>query len=212
MTTTQPAPHRALRKDATENRRRLIDAAKGVFAEHGLEAGVEEVAHVAGVGIGTLYRRFPTKDALIAELVRELLEDVVRLAHEAQDLGAGRGLEWFLYGIGETQAANRGCLARVWSDDTSNALRDEYRGLMLRLLADAREHGTVRDDATLTDIDLLFWSLRGVLEATGDASGPAWRRQVAVSVAGLRPSPEALAQPPVPDALVAAVRVAALKH
>ncbi len=58
------AADRPLRRDAEHNRQRLLDAAADVFAEHGLEASVEEIARTAGVGMGTLYRRFPTKDAL----------------------------------------------------------------------------------------------------------------------------------------------------
>lgn len=200
-----------LRRDASQNRTRLIEAARTVFAEHGLEAGVDQIAHVAGVGIGTLYRRFPTKDALVSELVHELMEDVVRLAHEAEAMPAGSGLEWFLYAIGDTQAANRGCLARVWSDDRSTALRAEYRTVVVALLDDAQAHGTIRDDAAPTDLDVLFWSLRGILEATGDSSGPAWKRQVAIAVAGLRPSSTPLPHDPVTEDLVAQVRDSGLR-
>jgi AcrR family transcriptional regulator len=205
-TATEPGPHRALRKDAIENRRRLIEAARAVFARHGLEAGVDEVAHEAGVGIGTLYRRFPTKDALIAELVRELLDEVVALAHEAEAVAGGAGLERFLYGMGEAHEASRGCLARLWSDDTTAALRRECRASMGRLLESAQQHNRVRRDAALTDIDLLFWSLRGILEATGDLSSPAWRRQIALIVGGLRPSDEPLAEPAVTTEFVMSQR------
>jgi AcrR family transcriptional regulator len=55
---------RPLRRDAEANRRRLLDAASEAFAAHGLDASVEEIAHSAGVGMGTLYRRFPTKEVL----------------------------------------------------------------------------------------------------------------------------------------------------
>jgi AcrR family transcriptional regulator len=60
---------RPLRRDAIENRRRVLDAAATVFAAHGLDAPVEEIAHAAGVGMGTLYRRFPNKEALIEQLM-----------------------------------------------------------------------------------------------------------------------------------------------
>jgi AcrR family transcriptional regulator len=72
MRCTVPAKtdDRPLRRDAHENRQRLLDAAAAVFAERGLEAGVEEIA---GVGVGTLYRRFPTKDALICALVHDVM-------------------------------------------------------------------------------------------------------------------------------------------
>lgn len=74
---------KALRRDAAENRQRLLDAAATVFSARGLDVGVDEIARVAGVGVGTLYRRFPTKDALISELVRQVLEDFVALARDA---------------------------------------------------------------------------------------------------------------------------------
>jgi AcrR family transcriptional regulator len=201
MSTTEAeqSHHRALRRDAIENRARLLEAARRVFALRGIDAGVEEVAHEAGVGIGTLYRRFPTKDALIAELVRELLEEVIAIARSALEVADGHGLEQYLYAIGAAQEANRGCLSRIWSDDTTRALRAESRSLVAELFADAKRHGTVRDDATLTDVDLLFWSLRGILEAAGERPTKAWRRQVAITVAGLRPSSDALPEPPLSE-------------
>jgi AcrR family transcriptional regulator len=197
---------RTLRRDAAENRERLLDAAGRVFAEHGLEAGVDEVARVAGVGMGTLYRRFPTKDALIAELVRQLLSDVVSLAREALTAPDGTGLEQFLYATGEAQASHRGCLARLWSDETTIALKNECRDLIGELFRDAQAHGQVRSDAAQSDIDLLFWSLPGVIEATRALDVPAWRRHVALVVAGLRPSEQPLGEPALTAAEVALLR------
>lgn len=194
---------RTLRRDAAHNRKRLLEAARIVFAENGLDAGVEEVAQAAGVGVGTLYRRFPTKDALIAELVREFMEEVVALARHAEQVAEGRGLEQFVYSLGEVQAANRGCLARIWTDATSTGLRDEYRVLVAGLLANAKAHGAIRDDASVTDLDLLFWSLRGIIETAGELSAPAWRRQAAICLAGLRPSPHTLAELPIGEEIVA---------
>jgi AcrR family transcriptional regulator len=103
---------RPLRRDAAENRQRLLDAAAQVFAEHGLDAGVEEIARVAGVGMGTLYRRFPSKDALIAALVRDVLDTLLTLADEACLRTDGSGLEYFLESASAYQAAHRGCLPR----------------------------------------------------------------------------------------------------
>jgi len=217
---TTPPDHRhagrtpppTLRRDAAANRQRLLDAARDVFAASGLDAGVEEIAQAAGVGIGTLYRRFPTKDALVAELVREFMEEVVDLAAGAATTPDGKGLEQFVYSMGTVQAANRGCLARIWTDETSTALREEYRSLVTRLLADAKAQGQVRDDAAVSDLDLVFWSLRGVIETTREMSGPAWRRQAAICLAGLRPATHPLADPPVSEESVAHVRAASLSR
>lgn len=198
--------HLGLRRDAFENRRRLLEAARVVFAEHGLQAGVEEIAQSAGVGIGTLYRRFPTKEALIAELVRELLQEVVTKAEEAQQVPDGHGLEQFVYAMGEAQTANRGCIARIWTDQNTTELRKKYRAALAILLSHAKTHNTIRADAALTDLDLLFWSFRGIIETTGDASTTAWRRQAAIALAGLRPSHEPLNQPAITNEIAERAR------
>src|ERR1700712_3398065 len=89
-------PPRPLRRDAAENRARILLAAGRVFDARGLDAGVEEIAREAGVGMGTLYRRFPTKDALIEALVRDLLEAIIAIADDAAAQPDGEGLEHFL--------------------------------------------------------------------------------------------------------------------
>jgi AcrR family transcriptional regulator len=193
LTTAEPP----LRKDALENRKRLLEAARTVFAEQGLDAGVEEVAMAAGVGVGTLYRRFPTKDALIYELVKELLNEVLALADAAEAAEDGRGLEQFLFAAGAAHAANRGCLPQLWTAPGIDPLRLAVRQAMMRLLVGAQSRGHVREDASPTDIELIFWSWRGLFEYMGDHAEPAWRRQTAVMLAGLRPSTRPLEEPEV---------------
>ena len=87
-----------MRSDAQKNRERLLVAAGQVFEEKGLEASVADVARVAGVGMGTLYRRFPSKEALIEALVSEVLEATIAMAREAAARPDGTGLEHFLRG------------------------------------------------------------------------------------------------------------------
>ncbi|WAM14942.1 TetR/AcrR family transcriptional regulator [Rhodococcus sp. JS3073] len=186
------ADGKALRRDAAENRQRLLDAAATVFSARGLDVGVDEIARVAGVGIGTLYRRFPTKDALISELVRQVLEEFVALANEALSAPDGEGLEQMLYGSGTLLASNRGCLSRMWSDDETTILRDEYRRILFELLARAKQHGRIREDATDADLDLIFWSVRGVIATTRGVTDTGWRRIMAVMIAGLRPGADNL--------------------
>ncbi|MDN4640048.1 hypothetical protein QCD70_07315 [Agreia sp. PsM10] len=134
------------------------------------------------------------------------------LVTEAAQSPAGRGLETFIYALGEVQAANRGCLARIWTDQTTTGLRDVYREHIAALLKDAKAHDAVRVDASVTDLDILFWSLRGIIETTGDLSRTAWRRQAAISLAGLRPSPIALADPPVAEEIIHRSRQSTLVH
>jgi AcrR family transcriptional regulator len=197
---------KGLRRDAAENRRRLLSAAEIVFAELGLEASVDEVARVAGVGMGTLYRRFPTKDALIGELVRELLLEVHGLARDALAVPDGRGLEQYLYATARAQYRRRGCLARLWEDTETTALKEECRALVAQLLEQAQEHGAIRDDVTSPDIDLIFWALRGIIAMADGADTPAWERHLAIVLAGLRPGAAALPHRPLTDAEIQSVR------
>jgi AcrR family transcriptional regulator len=187
---------KTLRRDAAENRARLLDAAEIVFAEYGPDASVEEVARVAGVGMGTLYRRFPTKDALIGELVLKVLEDLLALAREQLAVADGSGLERFLYGTGVALSSHRGCLTRLWNDPKTIAVKGECRRVIAELLRIAQHDGRIRVDADLTDIDLLMWSLRGVIETTQSMSDDSCRRLVAIMIAGLRPSDELFSVPP----------------
>jgi len=133
---------RPLRRDARQNRQRVLDAAAAVFAERGLEAGVEEIARVAGVGMGTLYRRFPTKDALVCALVHDVMTTISRLARESTDCPDGTGLENFLEAASAYQAAHIGVLPRLWKVGSEHHSVDEIRRLVDALLADAKENGT----------------------------------------------------------------------
>ena len=184
-----------LRRDAADNRRRLLAAAETVFAAHGLDAPVEEIARVAGVGMGTLYRRFPTKEALVTELARELLTEVLEVARDALAVPDGDGLEQFLAAAAASQIAHRGCLPRLWSSPDTDALKRDCRDAMLRLFLDAQAHHRVRADADIGDIDLVLWSVSGVIETTHGLSDTAWRRTLAIMFAGLRPAVAALTEP-----------------
>ena len=75
-----------LRADARRNRERVLTAARAVFAEHGREAQMDDVARSAGVGVGTVYRHFPTKEALVQALALDLFEGLLRGAREAMEI------------------------------------------------------------------------------------------------------------------------------
>lgn len=159
-------------------------AAGHVFEEKGLEASVADVARVAGVGMGTLYRRFPSKEALIDALVSEVLEATIAMATEAAARPEGTGLEHFLDASSAYQAEHLGCLPRLWNTD--NPLVKTARGLIADLLADAQAHGRIRPDVTSTDISLVMWSMRGVLETAGVDAPEARKRHLDLLIAGMR--------------------------
>jgi AcrR family transcriptional regulator len=191
-----------LRRDAAENRRLLLDAAARVFAAQGLDASVEEIARVAGVGIGTLYRRFPTKDALIAALVRDVLDAMFRLAQEASDQPDGTGLEHFLRRSSAYQADHSGCLPRLWRTDPDDESLHRVRRVVAALLDDAKRHGRARDELTSTDLTVIMWSIRGIIETSRGIAPDAWRRHLDILLAGMRPAGEGLAHRPITQAQV----------
>src|ERR1700728_3945292 len=189
-----PAADRPLRRDAEQNRQRLLDAAADVFAEHGLEASVEEIARTAGVGMGTLYRRFPTKDALISALVHDVLSTMLGIAQEGTERPDGTGLEYFLEAASAYQAAHRGCLQRLWNAGTEHDLVQEVRRLIDAMLADAQRHGEVGAEISGTDVTSGLWAIRGIIETTQGQAPEAWQRYLDIFIAGLRPAAH-----PLPD-------------
>jgi AcrR family transcriptional regulator len=195
MATTSEKP---LRRDAAHNRDLLLAAAGEVFDAHGLDASVAEVARVAGVGMGTLYRRFPTKDALIEALVEEVLGATNRLAREAADQPDGAGLEFFLESSGAYWAEHPGCLPRLW--DTDHEMIRTARRLIAALLVDAKKHDRVRQDLTSTDITMVMWSTRGIQESTRTLAPDAWRRHLDLLIAGMRPAADDFPHRPVAQA------------
>src|SRR5919107_5107373 len=95
MSTTRP-----LRADAERNRARILAAASEVFAERGLDVSLDDIAGAAGVGVGTVYRRFPDKDALIDALFEDKIADVERVAREALDVeDPWEGFESFMRAV-----------------------------------------------------------------------------------------------------------------
>jgi AcrR family transcriptional regulator len=211
MTTSHPggpAPSgtKPLRRDAAQNRERLLRAAWEVFAELGPDAGVEEIARRAGVGMGTLYRRFPTKDALIYALNDEflvhLLENTRRILAEQPP---GQGLEAALWRMGTAMAAHSGCLSRLWqlAPPASDTRRAEFWALADTLLKQAQQAGTIRADLTLTDVYLCALSMRSLIEDTVLQAPDIWRRYLSVQLAGFAPADQPLAHRPADDSLVA---------
>ena len=158
---------RALRADAERNRKRLLDAAQALFRERGLEVGVAEIAQRAGVGRGTLFRNFPTKQDLIAAIVIERMKEATDYGRTLLDApDAGEALFGFLEEIVGRQQVDR-CLFDAVADtflaneDIRAAHADIVRGLD-DLLTRAKEAGAVRSDVGAMDVLVL---VKGVCEA-----------------------------------------------
>lgn len=186
-----------LRRDAAANRERILAAAIEVFGTDGARAGIDDIAKLAGVGVGTVYRRFPTKDALIQAIVAELLGDLVKVAHTAAQAGPAEGVAEFLNGAGELQARYAGCLWLLWrSGDESEQTVAELRSIVQQLLTRAQQAHAVRHDLAYEDVVMVLWSLAGVVESARDVDPQLWRRTLEVMLLGLRPSSATLQHPP----------------
>ncbi|MEV4944992.1 helix-turn-helix domain-containing protein [Streptomyces sp. NPDC053755] len=163
-----------MRADARRNHERLLGEARAAFAEHGTDASLEEVARRAGVGIGTLYRHFPNRDALVNAVFQEALATLVQRSRDlAQAEDPCRALvEWLRALI--THAGEYRGLARALmsaSYDESSALAQcsaPLRTAGERLLDRARHAGSVRDDVSIGDLMQLTKAIALAAEQSPD--------------------------------------------
>jgi AcrR family transcriptional regulator len=201
-------PEPTLRRDAARNRNKILAAARAAFDEEGVDVGVEVIAQRAGVGVGTLYRRFPTKELLIEAVVSEVLEAVLSAARAAlEHESPADGLTEYLRAVGWLQFEHAGCLTRLWNDSPGD-VRDRIEAAGRSLLTRAQDAGAVRADLVYEDVVVLFWSLRGVIEATSTVSPEAWLRHLDLLVTALAPDGEPLHHPPLTAEQVAEAKAA----
>lgn len=178
---------RPLRRDAAANRERLLEAAAEVFHDQGVAACLDDVARRAGVGVATLYRRFPSREALLEALLQDLFEVYAAEAERALALPGGTGLAAWMRTVGEVQATPRGCALRLWSSPVVEAARQRVDALMQTLLADAQQHGTCRPGIGTGDLVAVLVALRGVRETPTTTVALDWRRHLELCLDGLRP-------------------------
>jgi AcrR family transcriptional regulator len=192
--------HRPLRADAARNRKALLAVAADEFAERGPDTSVADIARRAGVGKGTVFRHFASKDDLIAEIVLDRITELNAVGERllaAADPGAAllefltvaarqrqqRDLS-FLQEAGELRADVIECRTRLYE-------------IVAALVDRARAHGAVRDDVTGTDVVLLMCAPNHVTSYLPDASPDLWQRYLAIIFDGLRPAgAHPLPQPP----------------
>lgn len=199
---------RPLRRDAERNRLLILSAAKTVFAQRGLEASLDEVAREAGLGVGTVYRRFPNRDALIDALFADGLDAVARVIDEALAMPrAWDGLCHFVYSALEMQSQDKGLRDVMFSrrapEREHELMRQRLKPPLDALVQRAKDEGDLRADLTSTDVAVLELAALGAVEFTAGAAPDVWRRHVAIMLDGMRTRPdgdyEPLDQPPLND-------------
>jgi len=186
-------PGRATRRDVERNYQRVLEAAREVFGELGADASMEEIASRAGVGVGTVYRRFSSKDALIDELLRLSMHTLVMAADEALAAPGGEGLALYLRATGEELAAHARYAGLLLTRSADPAERARLRAALEELTARAVAAGTVAPEVTTADVMALIWALRGLVQADTELPPDAWHRYLAIHLAGLRLPPAELA-------------------
>jgi AcrR family transcriptional regulator len=184
-------PERPLRRDAQANRERIVAAARAAFAAQGIEVSVEEIARRAGVGMGTLYRHFGTKEDLVDAVLEDAFEEFVRAAEQAlAEEDAWVGFRGFLERISSLHGQNRGLKDMIATQThgrtRADAMRARIRPLLRHLIERAQEQGSLRADFTPEDMPLLFWTSSRVIEATGAVAPELWRRHLGILLDGLR--------------------------
>jgi len=186
-----PANTISARSDARRNRERLIASARELFAATGVDVPVEEITRHAGVGMGTLYRHFPTKEDLIDAVLEEAFAEIVELAERADaEQDAWTGLTGFLEQALALHAANRGLKDMLATSDRgrerAQAMRTRIRPLLARLVERAQSQGTLRRDFTTEDLPVVFWTTGRVIETTAGVAPKHWRRFLGLVLDGMR--------------------------
>lgn len=188
-------PCRGLRKDAERNRQRVLTAARELFAIKGMEATLNDVAHHAGVGVGTVYRRFATKEDLVEAIFEDGIAELVCLAETAlQHENSWDGFVWFIERQCELTATDRGLREMVYSKayggDRVECAREDLVPLITKLVERARHDGHLRADIEHTDTPIIGLLSGTVSEWAGHVEPDLWRRYVALLLEGMRHRPD----------------------
>jgi AcrR family transcriptional regulator len=184
---------RPQRADARRNQAKVLQAARDEFAACGPSAQMPDIARRAGVGVGTVYRHFPTKDALAEALARD---HFARLADDAEAAVAREGDAWeilvtLLHACAARCAEDRGLAAAVGSSPDALAVAAQEQTRLheaTSTLTDrARARGQMREDATIDDVSMIMCSVAHVAEMErAGHPGFSWRRHLEVSLDGMR--------------------------
>jgi AcrR family transcriptional regulator len=212
---------RPLRRDAERNRQRILKAASEVFNERGLDVSLDEIARYAGVGVGTVYRRFRTKEELIEALFMDRLDSVAATADEAYAApDAWCGLVSFMERMAELMAGNLGLrqmlMFATYGRDLVAVARQRNEPLVQRLVERAQAAGQLRADIQQTDIPFIVFMLTDAAHLAYAANPGIWRRYLTLILDGMQPGREDVTPLPVaamrPDEMEKSMRQAVPRH
>ncbi|MGA9873393.1 MAG: helix-turn-helix domain-containing protein [Rhodococcus sp. (in: high G+C Gram-positive bacteria)] len=182
---------RPLRADAERNRRRIIDAARELFAHRGTDITLDDVAAHAKVGVGTVYRRFSCKEELIDGVFEQRLEGMLASAHAALDADdAWDGLVGFLERLCDGISGDRGLNDVIMGTDEGcegiARVREQLDPFVQQIVLRARESGALRPDIEVNDFYALIGMVGAAAEFTCKVGPTNWRRYFLILLDGLR--------------------------
>lgn len=180
-----------LRADAERNRTKILETAARLFAERGAEVTLNEIAHEAGCGVGTVYRRFPDRGSLLEALSEQKLEWVEGTIAAVAALPTVREtFRQLMMGAAEARASDRGLFAVLFPENSSTEVGAQFFRLLHSwddLVERARAEGIVRPGFSSSDIDLFMIMIGAVADATRDVDPDAWRRAANMLLDGYAP-------------------------
>jgi AcrR family transcriptional regulator len=175
---------RPLRADAARNRARVLEAALEAFAAKGLSVPIDDIARLAGVGAGTVYRHFPAKEDLVLAVIADQMQRIIEGGYALLEAGEpGEALFTFLRAAVEWSATNRGLVDTLAASDVEVKPEAQFLELLGELLRAAHEAGTVRNDVGVADVKALMVGLQAMQSYNDDAT----ERLTEVVLDGLRP-------------------------
>ncbi|WP_327099061.1 TetR/AcrR family transcriptional regulator [Nocardia vinacea] len=184
-----------MRADAVRNHRRILDAAAQLLAERGLEVTLDDIAAAADIGVGTVYRRYPNKRALVIELFVAQLDEIVDTAEAAVlDPNPWYGLTRFVELTCEMVAGNRGFATVMTELQDGAILFEEHRERLLpaveALLRRGKAAGSVRPEVELADVLAVIGMVHAIAAWTGPVDPDNWRRYLIFLLNGIRTATE----------------------
>jgi AcrR family transcriptional regulator len=180
-----------LRRDAERNRQRILEAASELFAERGLDVTLDHVAARAGVGVGTVYRRFPNKEALVDALFEERIAGIAADAAAAlEDPDPWHGFVTFMENACRRHTADRGLRQVIFNSTHGHEAvaraREQIAPLVAEMLRRAQATGELRADLAPTDVPLMQIMIGTVALYGADVQPEVWQRMLALLIDGLR--------------------------
>ena len=184
-------PDVRLRADAARNRQAIIETARDVYGQRGLDAPLDEIARLAGVGNATLYRHFPSRCALVAAVFAETLRRVIEAAAQALDNPhPWDGFAGHVRFLCRLQATDRGLADLLTTEITGAPELEKLRARayedFIRIADRAKASGDLRADFVPEDLVMLLMANAGLVHRTADTAPNAWSRFIDLSLDGLR--------------------------